>query len=148
MLWNLSLWLLWHRKFGSGWMGWCMEVSLLILNKCSRKWVFLLMSLEGPLRDWLSCKEPYIWRSPIIMAATPPPHTYKVNCDAFVDKKHEWISLGIVARDYEGFVLAGPRTTRNFLFEPVVVEALAVLHAMELSKYNSEGWCPSNCQGD
>jgi hypothetical protein len=68
------------------------------------------------------------------MAATPPPHTYKVNCDAFVDKKHEWISLGIVARDYEGFVLAGPRTTRNFLFEPVVVEALAVLHAMELSK--------------
>lgn len=63
-----------------------------------------------------------------------PLDTYKVNCDAFVNKKHDRISLGIVARDYEGFVLAARRTIRNFLVESAVAEALATLHAMELSK--------------
>jgi ribonuclease HI len=57
---------------------------------------------------------------------------YKVNWDATVDKKNGRIGLGIVVRDYEGVVLAERSTTNNFLVEPVMAEALAAFHAIEL----------------
>jgi hypothetical protein len=104
----LSLWLLWHRVFGYGEMGWFIEVSLLILNNLSGNQVFLLMSLEGP----------------------PSIGTYKVNWDVVVDTKHEWIGIGIIVRDYEGIVLAARSTTGNFLVEHVVAEALTTLQAV------------------
>jgi ribonuclease HI len=59
---------------------------------------------------------------------------YKVDWDAAVDKKNGRIGLGIVVQDYEGVVLAARSTTKNFLANHVVVEALVAFHAIELCR--------------
>jgi ribonuclease HI len=59
---------------------------------------------------------------------------YKVNWDAAVDKKNGHIGLGIVVRDYEGVVLAAWSTTKNFLANHFVAEALLAFHAVELCR--------------
>jgi hypothetical protein len=42
------------------------------------------------------------------------------------------IRIWIVVRDYDGIVVAAHSTTKNFMVEPVVAEAFAAFHAMEL----------------
>lgn len=49
-----------------------------------------------------------------------------------MDKNHGHIGLGTVVKNHEGIVLAIRSTTRNVIAEPIVAEALAALHAMEL----------------
>jgi hypothetical protein len=51
-----------------------------------------------------------------------------------MDKKHERIGLGIVVPDSKEFVVTAQSTTRFFLVELVVAEALAALHTMEFSR--------------
>jgi hypothetical protein len=73
-------------------------------------------------------------KNPHNYGSQPPIGMYKVNWDAIVDKKHGRLGFCIVVRDYEGFALAGRSTTNFFLAKPVVAEALATLHVVEISK--------------
>ncbi len=64
---------------------------------------------------------------------TPPPLGFlKINCDAALDSHQGTIGFGFLIRDSSGRVEATVCKSAHFLVEPVVVESLAVLCALEL----------------
>ena len=58
----------------------------------------------------------------------------KINWNVAVNKGFRRIGIGIIVRDHDGSILAARSTTKNFLVEPTVVEALAALQAVEFSR--------------
>jgi hypothetical protein len=68
---------------------------------------------------------PLLWQPPLSCL-------YKVNCDAVVNNKNERIRIRIVVLDFEGIVVVVRSTIKIFAVAPVVAEALAAFHAVEL----------------
>lgn len=69
-----------------------------------------------------------------VCSLPPQERTKLIGMHMAVDKHYGCIGFGIVVRDYEEVILAARSTTTNVLAEPVVVEALAALHAVELCR--------------
>lgn len=75
----------------------------------------------------------------------------KIIWDIAVDKNNWCICFDIIARKYEGFVVAARSTAKNILVKPVVVEALAAFHATDqsgivISRNYIRGSCCANCE--
>jgi ribonuclease HI len=72
--------------------------------------------------------------APLVLWQTTPTRMFKVNWDAFVDKKNGRIGYGLIIRDFEGVVLAVRSTTKNFLVTSKVTKVLVALHVVETCK--------------
>lgn len=59
---------------------------------------------------------------------------FKVNCDAAVDRINGRLGLGVIIRDYLGYVRAARSSTRTGFMEPTAAEALAMFHGARLCK--------------
>jgi ribonuclease HI len=59
---------------------------------------------------------------------------YKINWDAAIDMKNRRMGVGIIARDYQGLVVAAHSLTLHGYTDSLVAEAWAALHAVDLAK--------------
>jgi hypothetical protein len=59
---------------------------------------------------------------------------YKINWDAAIDMKNRRMGVGIIARDYQGLVVAACSLTLHDHTDSLVAEAWAALHAIVLAK--------------
>jgi hypothetical protein len=57
----------------------------------------------------------------------------KVNWNAAIDKINKRIGIGIIVQDHEGVVLAAGSTTKIFLVEACIAEALATVHVLKFN---------------
>ena len=63
---------------------------------------------------------------------TRPRGTMKLNWDAAIDRHKKLMGIGIVVRDFRGEVVATQCTTKAYVCDPVVAEALALWTAVVL----------------
>ncbi|KAK3183280.1 hypothetical protein Dsin_030566 [Dipteronia sinensis] len=63
----------------------------------------------------------------------PDPSTYKINCDAVINTAGCLVGIGIVIRDWEGFVMASCSQKIDATFSPQVVEATAILRSLQFA---------------
>jgi len=64
----------------------------------------------------------------------PSTSMINVNWDAVIDKTHGHIGIDFIVRDHEGAGLAACSTTKIFLVEAAVAEALAAVHTVEFCR--------------
>lgn len=64
----------------------------------------------------------------------PPPNSYKANWDAAKNLKEKRIGIGVIIRDNMGPVFAAQCKTIHAVYDPTTAEAVAALHALELSR--------------
>jgi hypothetical protein len=69
---------------------------------------------------------------PITRKKTPTA-MIKVNWNAAIDKINKRIGIGIIVQDHEGVVLAAGSTTKIFLVEACIAEALATVHVLKFN---------------
>jgi hypothetical protein len=66
---------------------------------------------------------------------TPPSvGVIKVNWDASINGKKDWVGLGIIARDSKGFCMGARSITQVARTDPKTVEIMAALYAVQFSK--------------
>jgi ribonuclease HI len=63
---------------------------------------------------------------------TPPKGIMKLNWDAAIDRNKKLMGIGIVVRDFTGEVVATQCTTKAYVCNPVVAEAMALWTAVVL----------------
>jgi len=64
----------------------------------------------------------------------PPRGKIKINWDASLNMKREWISLGVIARDNSGSFLGARSVTKQVRADPTMAEVMAALLALQFSK--------------
>ncbi|KAF5481987.1 hypothetical protein F2P56_002592 [Juglans regia] len=65
----------------------------------------------------------------------PPPHTYKINWDATIDKMKCKVGIRIIVRDHSGLVVASSRLNISLYPEPFLAEAIGALEASRLGNH-------------
>ena len=66
---------------------------------------------------------------------TPPPvESYKANWDAAINLKEKKVGIGVIIRDYQGWVFAALSKTIQISLDPTMAEAAAALLAVEFSR--------------
>ena len=64
-----------------------------------------------------------------ILWKRPPIDMFKITQNVVVDKGLGRIGIGIIVRDHDGCILAACSTTKNYMVEPIIAEALVALQA-------------------
>ncbi|XP_059458269.1 uncharacterized protein LOC132187853 [Corylus avellana] len=73
-------------------------------------------------------------RAPSTVWTKPPQGYVKINWDASVDKQRNRMGVGVVIRDHEGGVVAMFCTSKEFVQDPTMAEAIGAWEAVKLAQ--------------